>query len=146
MYLASRRLKVGIGIEHAKLLFVDERMGVAVKHVMGEKAQREGASKLSVMLLQMAHAVAQAGELPRHARAMHHFGKLHAVAHMRRTHTEEKRIRSLVSQQERTTLLVRRDDSGGQAIDAFLTKKMMSDKCRHKGSPFMDAEEFPLPR
>ena len=62
---------------------------------------------------------------------------------MRRTHTEEKRIRALVSQQERATLLVRRNDSGGQAIDAFLTKKMMSDECRHGRCPFLDAGAIP---
>ena len=71
---------------------------------------------------------------------MHHPGKLHAVAHIRRTHAEEEGVRALVSQQKRAALLVRRDDPGRQAVDALLAKKMMRDKCRHKGSPFMDTE------
>ena len=75
MNLTARSLELGIGLDNAKLLLVDEGMGIAIEHIVRQQAQRKGATQIGIARLQVRHAVAQARELARHARAVHNLGK-----------------------------------------------------------------------
>ena len=73
--LAARSLELGGGVHNAKLLLVDKGVGIAVEHIVRQQAQRKGAAQIGVARLQVRHAVAQARELARHARAVHDLSK-----------------------------------------------------------------------
>lgn len=102
---------------------------------MRQQAQDESATQGGVMLVEAAHAVAQRRELAGHAATVHALGQAHAVAHLKGADAEEERIRALVGQQERTALLVRVDNAGGQAIDALFAEEVVGNQSGHR-EPF----------
>ena len=110
-------------------------MGVAVEHVMRQQAQRKGATQVGVARQQMRHAVAQARELARHARAMHDLRQQRAVGNPRCQNVKEKRVGALVAQDKGNALFIGRDDALRKTVDAFLAKQMMGDKRGHN-DPF----------
>ena len=125
----------GIGLHNAPLLVVDKGMRVAVERVMRQQAQDESATQSGVMLVEAAYTVAKRGELTGHAATVHALGQAHAVAHLKGADAEEERIRALVGQQERTALLVRVDNAGGQAIDALFAEEVVGNQSGHR-EPF----------
>lgn len=125
----------GIGLHDAPLLVVDKGVRVAVERVMRQQAQHEGAAQSGVMLVETAYTVAKRGELTGHAATVHALGQAHAVAHLKGADAEEERIRALVGQQERTALLVRVDNAGGQAIDALFAEEVVGNQSGHR-EPF----------
>ena len=135
VYLAARSLELGIGIYNAKLLLVDKGVGIAVEHIVRQQAQRKGATQIGIARLQVRHAVAQARELARHARAVHDLSKQHTVGNARREHVEEKRVGTLVSQDKGDALLVGRNNALRKTVDAFLAKQMMRNERGHN-DPF----------
>ena len=135
MNLTARSLELGIGLDNAKLLLVDKGMGIAIEHIVRQQAQRKGATQIGIARLQVRHAVAQARELARHARAVHDLSKRHAVGNARREHVEEERVGTLVSQDKGDALLVGRDNAPRKTVDAFLAKQMMRNERGHN-DPF----------
>ena len=135
MNLTARSLELGIGLDNAKLLLVDKGVGIAVEHIVRQQAQRKGATQIGIARLQVRHAVAQARELARHARAVHDLSKRHTVGNARREHVEEKRVGTLVSQDKGDALLVGRNNALRKTVDAFLAKQMMRNERGHN-DPF----------
>ena len=133
--LAARSLELGVGINNAKLLLVDKGVGIAIEHIVRQQAQRKGATQIGIARLQVRHAVAQARELARHARAVHDLSKRRTVGNARREYVEEKRVGALVSQDKGDALLVGRDNALRKTVDAFLAKQMMRNERGHN-DPF----------
>ena len=102
---------------------------------MRQQTQRKGATQAGVARQQMRHAVAQARELARHARAMHDLRQQRTVGNTRCQNVEEKRVGALVAQDKGNTLLVGRDNALRKTVDAFLAKQMMRNERRHN-DPF----------
>ena len=135
MNLTARSLELGIGLDNAKLLLVDKGMGIAIEHIVRQQAQRKGATQIGIARLQVRHAVAQARELARHARAVHDLSKRCTVGNARREHVEEEWVGTLVAQDKGDALLVGRDNALRKTVDAFLAKQMMRNERGHN-NPF----------
>ncbi|VWM25099.1 Uncharacterised protein [Collinsella intestinalis] len=131
VHLAAGAGEVGVGLLDAPLLRVDEGVRVAVEHVVGEHAQRPGTAHTGIGGLQARDAFVQRGELAGHAAAVHDACELHTGPHVRGPEAEEERVGALVGEQERSALVLIRDDSLGQALDALLAEQAMGDQCGH---------------